>query len=312
MAEGEDEGSVAVVIRALAANLGIAIAKFVVAFISGSAAMLSEAVHSLADTGNQVILLLGMRKARRSEDRRHEFGYGSERYFWAFIVAVSLFTMGATFSIYEGVDKIVHRHSETLGNPLYAFIVLGVSLSLELFSLQGAVAEFRQFRAGRSFRRAFEESRDPVVFVVMFEDLADIAGLLLALAGVGLSKLTGDVLWDGLMSINVGVVLAFVAAFLAWKTKHLLIGEAVTAQERDQIIALTQGSEGVRKLIHLRTLHLGPDEVLVGAKIAVAHDDTAAAVARAIDAAELRVRAAVPTATVIYLEPDIDRSRDPR
>src|SRR5450432_1389172 len=170
-------GSTLVVIRALGANLAIAIAKFVVAFISGSAAMLSEAVHSLADTGNQFILLVGMKKSTRDEDRRHEFGYAPERYFWAFIVAVSLFTMGATFSLYEGVEKIRHRHDvDALGNPIYAYIVLGVSLALELYSLSGALKEFKEFRGERTLRRAFAESRDATVFVVMFEDLADITG----------------------------------------------------------------------------------------------------------------------------------------
>jgi cation diffusion facilitator family transporter len=302
MAEGEEEGSVAVVIRALAANLGIAIAKFVVAFIAGSASMLSEAVHSLADTGNQVILLVGMRKARRAEDARHEFGYGSERYFWAFIVAVSLFTMGATFSIYEGTEKIVHRHEEALGNPLYAFIVIGVSLGLELFSLSGAIAEFKAFRAGRTFRRAFEESRDPVVFVVMFEDVADIIGLILALAGVGLAKLTGNVLWDGLMSIGVGIVLAMVAAYLALKTKHLLIGEAVTPKERDQISEVTRGAPGVRKLIHLRTLHLGPEDVIVAMKVAFDDDATTTQIAEYVDGIEDRLRTKLPHLKRIYIE----------
>jgi cation diffusion facilitator family transporter len=302
MAEVEVEGSIAVVVRAFLANLGIAIAKFIVAFIAGSASMLSEAVHSLADTGNQVILLIGMRRSKRAEDARHEFGYGSERYFWAFIVAVSLFTMGATFSIYEGVEKIIHRHEETLGNPLYAFIVIGVSLALELFSLKGAIDEFREFRAGRTFRRAFEESRDPVVFVVMFEDTADIIGLFLALAGVGLAKLTGNVLWDGIMSCAVGVVLALVAAYLAWKTKHLLIGEAVTAKERAQITELTHDAPGVRKLIHLRTLHLGPQDVIVAMKVAFDDSATTTEIAEYVDGIEGRLRSALPHLTRIYIE----------
>jgi cation diffusion facilitator family transporter len=303
MSEDETEGgSVAVVVRALAANLGIAIAKFVVAFIAGSASMLSEAVHSLADTGNQVILLIGMRKARRSEDARHEFGYGSERYFWAFIVAVSLFTMGATFSIYEGIHKIIHHGEEQLGNPIYAFIVIGVSLSLELFSLSGAVNEFKEFRAGRTFKRAFEESRDPVVFVVMFEDAADIVGLLLALAGVGLAKLTGNVIWDGLMSVAVGVVLALVAGYLALKTKHLLIGEAVTEGERDQISQLTRSSPGVRKLIHLRTLHLGPEDVIVAMKVAFDDSATTTQIAEFVDGIEKRLRTTLPHLKRIYIE----------
>src|SRR5215471_17100716 len=166
-ADAEHEGSTAVVVRAFVANFGIAVAKFVVAFISGSASMLSEAVHSLADTGNQVVLLIGIRKARKAEDARHEFGYGSERYFWAFIVAVSLFTMGATVAFYEGFEKIAHHDREPPGKTIYAIIVLGVSLALESFSLKGALDEFRSFRGGRTVRQAFSDSRDPVVFVVM-------------------------------------------------------------------------------------------------------------------------------------------------
>jgi cation diffusion facilitator family transporter len=298
----EDEGSVAVVIRALLANLGITIAKFVVAIIASSAAMLAEAVHSLADTGNQVILLVGMRQSKRSEDSRHEFGYGSERYFWAFIVAVSLFTIGATFSIYEGVQKIVHRDTETLGNPIYAFIVVGISFALEMFSLSGAISEFNQFKAGRTFRKAFQESRDPVVFVVMFEDTADIIGLFLALVGLALAKLTGDVIWDGIFSINVGIVLAGVAAYLALKTKHLLIGEAVTEKERDRIVELTKTTPGVQKLIHLRTLHLGPEDVIVAMKVAFGDDATTTKIADTVDVIEDRLRTEMPHLKRIYVE----------
>src|SRR5262245_2844281 len=195
-------GTTLVVLRALGANLGITCAKFVTAIIARSSAMLSEAVHSLADTGNQVLLLVGMNRAKREEDARHEFGYGTERYFWAFIVAVSLFTMGATFSIYEGIHKIAsHAEPGEMGSPIAAFIVLGISILLESYSMIGAVKEFQHFRAGRSVRQAFADSRDAVVFVVMFEDAADLAGLLIALIGLGLAHLTGSVIWDGIASI---------------------------------------------------------------------------------------------------------------
>ena len=299
---GADEGSTAVVLRAFVANFGIAVAKFVVAFISGSASMLSEAVHSLADTGNQVVLLIGIRKARRAEDSRHEFGYGSERYFWAFIVAVSLFTMGATVAFYEGIEKILHHDREPPANTIYAIIVLGVSLGLELFSLKGAIDEFRQFSAGRTLRRAFAESRDPVVFVVMFEDSADIAGLLLAFIGVVLAKLTGSSLWDGIMSIAVGVVLAITAGYLAMKTKHLLIGEAVTETDRQRITEVTSSAPGVRKLIHLRTMHIGPDDVIVAMKVAFDDDATTTQIAEYVDGIEGRLRGALPYLKRIYVE----------
>jgi cation diffusion facilitator family transporter len=298
----ENEGSTAVVLRAFIANFGIAVAKFVVAFLSGSASMLSEAVHSLADTGNQVVLLVGIRRAKRAEDSRHEFGYGSERYFWAFIVAVSLFTMGATVAFYEGIQKIVHRDQPHGGHAIYAIIVLGLSLVLELYSLKGAIDEFRQFRAGRSFRRAFAESRDPVVFVVMFEDSADIAGLLLAFVGVVLAEVTGDPIWDGLASVSVGLVLAITAAYLAAKTKHLLIGEAVTPAERDRISNLTASAPGVRKLIHLRTLHLGPQDVIVAMKVAFDDDATTKDIAEYVDGIEELLRTTLPHLTRIYVE----------
>jgi cation diffusion facilitator family transporter len=296
-------GSTLVVIKALAANLTIAAAKFVVAFISGSAAMLSEAAHSLADTSNQFILLVGMKKAKRDEDRRHEFGYAPERYFWAFIVAVLLFTVGAAFSVFEGVDKIRHRHdADALGNPLYAYIVLGVSLALELFSLSSAVKEFQEFRAGRSIRQAFRESRDATVFVVMFEDAADIVGLAVTFIGILMAHYLHDALWDGIASIFVGLCLGGVAWFLAERTKHLLIGEAVTPRERDQIIELVSTSSGVRRVIHLRTMHLGPDDVICAMKVAFADDATTVQIAHYVDEIEERLRAANPHLTRIYIE----------
>src|SRR5262245_2383632 len=216
-------GSRAVVFKALAANVGIAAAKFVAAAISGSASMLSEAVHSLADSGNQLFLLIGMRRSTREEDSVHEFGYAGERYFWAFIVAVSLFTMGATFSIYEGLHKIRHPGGE-MGSRTVAYLVLGVSIALELFSLNAAPAEFRHLQAGRSARPTIDESRDAVVIVLLFEDVTALVGLTAALGGLSLTQLTHNAVWDGVGSLVVGVTLLGVAYFLARKTKQLLIG----------------------------------------------------------------------------------------
>ncbi len=294
-------GSQSVVIKALVANLGIAIAKFVAAFVSRSAAMLAEAVHSLADSGNQGFLLLGMRKSVRQEDAIHEFGYATERYFWAFIVAVSLFTIGATFSMYEGIHKVLHPAGE-LGSRTLAYAVLGVSIVLELYSLNAAVAEFRHIKAGRSLKQTIEEARDAVVIVVLFEDLAALVGLLAAFAGILLTQLTGNGIWDGVGSIVVGVTLFVVAAFLAAKTKHLLIGQSVTASQRATMIALVTGTPGVDKLIHLRTMHLGPEEVLVGMKVAVAATTTVADSAVLVDTIERRLRAELPILRRIYVE----------
>ena len=294
-------GSQSVVFKALAANLGIAIAKFVAAFLSRSAAMLSEAVHSLADSGNQIFLLLGMRRSQREEDAKHEFGYGSERYFWAFIVAVSLFTIGATFSMYEGVHKVLHPGG-TVGSRTVAYVVLGVSIALELFSLSAALAEFRHIKAGRSLRQTIDEARDAVVIVVLFEDVAALIGLFAALGGLGLTQLTGNQVWDGVGSIIVGVTLFAVAYFVARKTKQLLIGQSVTAPQRARMIAIIEGTPGVRRLVHMRTMHLGPEEVLVGMKIVV--DDVAQVkdTTQLVDEVEARLRRELPILKRIYVE----------
>jgi len=294
-------GSSGVVVKALAANVGIAIAKFVAAFTSGSAAMLSEAVHSLADSGNQIFLLLGMRRARRAEDAIHEFGYAAERYFWAFIVAVSLFTVGATFSMYEGVHKVLHSGGER-GSPVVAYSVLGVSIALELFSLRAALAEFRHIKAGRSLRQTIDEARDAVVIVVLFEDVAALVGLFAALAGVSLTQLTGNAVWDGIGSIVVGITLFGVAFFLARKTKDLLIGQAVTPTQRARMFDIIQHTPGVKHVVHLRTMHLGPEEVLVGLKIAIDEATSTGDAAKLIDTVEARLRADLPILKRIYVE----------
>ncbi len=294
-------GSQAVVIKALAANLGIAIAKFIAAFLSRSASMLSEAVHSLADTGNQIFLLLGMRRSARHEDAIHEFGYASERYFWAFIVAVSLFTIGATFSMYEGVHKVLNP-SGTIGNRTVAYVVLGVSIALESFSLSSAVAEFRHIKAGRSLRQTIDEARDAVVIVVLFEDVAALIGLFAALGGLAMTQLTGNQIWDGVGSIIVGVTLFAVAYFVARKTKELLIGQSVTPRQRARMIELIEATPGVQRLVHLRTMHLGPEEVLVGMKIVVDDGAQVRDTTALVDVVEARLRAELPILKRIYVE----------
>lgn len=294
-------GSQGVVVKALIANFGIAIAKFIAASISLSAAMLSEAVHSLADSGNQLFLLLGMRRATRSEDAVHEFGYAGERYFWAFIVAVSLFTIGATFSMYEGIHKVMHPGGE-VGSRTVAYIVLGVSIALELYSLNAAVKEFRHIKAGRSLRQTIDEARDAVVIVVLFEDIAALVGLLAALAGLGLAQLTGNGVWDGVGSIIVGATLFGVAYFIARKTKQLLIGQSVTPKERARMVEIVCSSPGVKEVVHMRTMHLGPEEVLCGMKIVVSDDMRAKDCTQIVDALEVRLRSEIPILKRIYVE----------
>jgi cation diffusion facilitator family transporter len=297
------------IIAALAANLGIAASKFVAFTFTGSSSMAAEGVHSLADSGNQVLLLVGGRRSQREADEEHPFGYGRTRYIYAFVVSIVLFSVGGLFAVYEGVHKLLHP--EALTSPQWAIGVLLVSIGLESFSLRTAVRESNPLRAGRTWLSFVRRAKSPELPVVLLEDTAALVGLGLALIGVSLAAITGNGRWDGLGSLCIGLLLVTIAIFLAIEMNSLLIGEAALPDEVAAIRAALEATPEVLRVIHLRTLHLGPDEILVGAKLAVAHDDTAAAVARAIDAAERRVRAAVPNATVIYIEPDIDRGPAP-
>jgi cation diffusion facilitator family transporter len=291
---------------ALAANLGIAITKFVAFAITGSASMLAEAVHSVADSGNEVLLLIGRTRSQREETREHPFGFGSERYFYTFIVAVVLFTVGALYSCYEGIERI--RHPEHLTDPAVAFGVLAVAAVLEGSSLRTAVREARGSRGRATWGSFIRHAKTPELPAVLLEDVAALCGLLLALIGVTVATLTDDDRWDGAGSIAVGIVLGSVAAVLAIEMKSLLIGESASRDTEAAIVTAIKAGPDVRSVIHLRTLHLGPDTLLVAAKIAVRNDETAASVAAAIDAAERRIRAAVPIAEAIFLEPDIYRA----
>jgi len=293
------------VIAALAANLGIAVTKFVAFAFTGSSSMLAEAVHSVADTGNQGLLLLGGRRARKERDSAHPFGYGSERYFYAFIVSLVLFTVGGVFALVEGIDKIAHPHH--VDHAIVAVVVLAVAVCLESFSFHTAIVESGKVKGDQSWVSFVRRTKNPELPVVLLEDTAALFGLAFALAGVVLSVLTHNPRWDGIGTVGIGALLVTVAIVLSIETKSLLIGEAASPEMQQRIIeALTAGPE-VESVIHMRTLHLAPDELLIAAKIAVAHDDTAAEVARGIDAAERRVRAAVTMARVIYLEPDLAR-----
>jgi cation diffusion facilitator family transporter len=304
---GGHGGSTTAILAALAANIGIAIAKFVAFLITGASSMLAEAIHSLADSGNQLLLLLGGRTSKRKATRDHPFGFGRDRYLYGFLVAVVLFSVGGLFAIYEGVHKI--RESGEVESQLVAIIVLLIAICLEGFSLRTAIKETNAVRApGESYWAFIRHARAPELPVVLLEDSAAITGLVLALIGVSLSAVTGDSLYDGLGTIAIGLLLVAVAFVLGVETKSLLIGEAATPEAQRRIVEALTAGDGVESVIHMRTQHLGPEELLVAAKIAVRHDDTAAAVARAIDEAEVRVRAAVPIAGVIYLEPDIRRS----
>jgi cation diffusion facilitator family transporter len=298
-------GSTRAVVAALAANLGIAVTKFAAFAFTGSSSMLAEAVHSVADTGNQGLLLLGGRRAAKQGDSKHQFGYGHERFFYAFVVSLVLFSVGGLFAIVEGVFKIAHPHK--VEHPLVAVVVLAAAVVMESLSFRTARNESRKIKGEQSWVSFVRRTKTPELPVVLLEDTAALLGLAFALAGVGLAVLTGNARFDGIGTLAIGLLLVTVAFVLSVETKSLLIGESASAGVQDRIIeALTAGPE-VDRVIHMRTLHLAPDELLVAAKIAVAHDDTAAEVARGINAAERRIRAAVPIAKVIYLEPDLDR-----
>jgi cation diffusion facilitator family transporter len=303
---GGHGGGTTAILAALAANVGIAVAKFIAFLVTGASSMLAEAIHSVADSGNQVLLLVGGKRAQRAATPEHPFGFGRDRYIYSFIVAIVLFSVGGLFAIYEGVHKL--QHPEQLDSPVWAIGVLVVAIGLEGFSLRTAMKETDEVRQpGESYWGFIRHARAPELPVVLLEDTAALTGLVLALLGVGLSSITGNGVFDGLGTIAIGLLLVAVAAVLAVETKSLLIGESATPDAQRRIVAALTEGEAVQSVIHMRTQHLGPEELLVAAKIAVRHDDTAAAVARAIDEAEARVRAAVPIARVIYLEPDIRR-----
>ncbi|WP_395360897.1 cation diffusion facilitator family transporter [Streptomyces sp. YH02] len=296
-------GGTKAIVAALAANLAIAVAKFVAFLFSGSSSMLAESVHSLADSGNQGLLLLGGKKAKREATPQHPFGYGRERYIYAFLVSIVLFSVGGMFAIYEGYEKIKDPHE--IEAWYWPVGVLVFAIIAETFSFRTAIKESNLLRGNLTWTQFVRRAKAPELPVVLLEDLGALVGLILALGGVGLALLTGDGIWDGIGTLCIGVLLIVIAIVLAAETKSLLLGESAGADDVKRIEDAVVDGETVTRLIHMRTLHLGPEELLVAAKIAVEHDDSAADVATAIDAAEARIRAAVPIARVIYLEPDI-------
>ncbi len=299
------DGSRRAILAAFFANLGIAAAKLAAFVATGAASMLAEAVHSLADTGNQALLLLGAARGRRAASDEHPFGYGRERYFWAFVVALVLFSLGALFAIAEGIEKLRHPHA--LERPGWAIGVLAVAIVLEFFSLRTAVREANAVRRGASWWSFVRHSKSPELPVVLLEDVGALVGLVFALAGIGLAIATGEPRFDAVGSIAIGSLLAVIAVVLAKEMKSLLIGESAGPGVTLAIRAALESTPQVRRLIHLRTLHLGPEELLVAAKIELDVGLAFAEVARAIDAAEARVRERVPAARMIFLEPDVMR-----
>ena len=291
------------IVAALFANLGIAITKFIAWFFSGSSAMLAEGVHSLADASNQVLLLRGGVRAKRAATPEHPFGYGRERYVYAFVVSIILFSVGGMFSIYEGIDKLTNPHP--LENAWLPILVLVIAIVLESFSLRTAVRESNLVRGRQSWVEFVRRSKAPELPVVLLEDLAALLGLVFALTGVGLTIISDDSVFDAIGTLAIGALLIVVAVILGIETKSLLLGEGASAADAVKIRDAINAHPEVDALIHMKTLYLGPDELLVAAKIALASQSRLTDVAASINAVEARIREAVPVARVIYLEPDL-------
>lgn len=303
---GHDHHGTGAVLAALGANFAIAIAKFVGFTITGSSSMLAESVHSVADSGNQCLLLLGARRSRRRPDADHPFGFGRERYFWAFVVALVLFTLGSLFAVYEGVHKITHP--EPMTSPAWAIGILLFAMAAEGLSLRTAKREADRLKGEAGYWSFIRRAKSPELPVVLLEDLGAMIGLGFALAGVGASILTGDPVWDGYGTLAIGVLLGIIAIVLVVEMKSLLIGETAGAKDLEAMHAAITIEPTVLRVIHLRAVHLGPEEILMGAKVEFLHELDLTEVADAIDRVERNVRTAVPSTRLIYIEPDVFRS----
>jgi len=299
-------GGTKAIIAALLANAGIAVSKFVAFLLTGSSSMLAEGVHSVADTSNQALLLLGGKRAKKEPTAVHPFGFGRERYFWSFVVSIILFTLGALFAIYEGEEKIRHPHE--LESAAVAIGVLVIAIGLESFSFYTAIRESNHIRGEASWVHFVRRAKVPELPVVLLEDLGALVGLFLALLGVGLTIITGNPVWDGIGTLCIGLLLGAIAIVLSIEMKSLLIGEAADPVEEARIAAAIESSPTVNDLLFLRTQHFGPDELLVTAKVEFRADLSMVELADAIDAVEVAIRADVPTAKYLFIEPDVRRA----
>lgn len=291
------------IIAALLANLTIAITKFIAWVFSGSSSMLAESVHSLADTGNQGLLLLGGRRAKKKADDSHPFGYGRERYVYAFVVSIILFSVGGVFSIYEGIEKLAEPHP--LENWWLPILVLGIAIIAEGFSFRTAIKESNHVRGKQGWVEFIRRAKAPELPVVLLEDFAALIGLVFALLGVGLTVITGNGIFDAIGTLFIGTLLILVAVVLGIETKSLLVGEGATVADAAAIRGAINDHPDVEALIHIKTLYLGPDELLVGAKVAFAPMSRLTDVAHSINSVEAAIREAAPIARVIYIEPDV-------
>ncbi len=308
------DGGTRAVVAALIANLGIAITKFVAYLLAHNSSMLAEAIHSLADCGNQALLLLGGRRAKREATARHPFGYGRERYVYSFIVSIVLFTVGGLFALYEAYHKWEHIQEHPLDTGVdpkwwwLPLVVLGLAIVLESFSFRTAIVEANKVRHGASWTEFIRRAKAPELPVILLEDFAALLGLVFAFVGVGLNVLTENPIFDVIGTGMIGILLVLVAIVLAVETKSLLLGESATEDAQERIETALVAQAGITNLIHMKTMHLGPEELLVAAKFGATPGASAEEIANAIDQAELAIRAAEPTAAHIYLEPDIFRA----
>lgn len=299
-------GGTRAIIAALAANLGIAVTKFTAYALTGSSSMLAESIHSVADSGNQALLLVGAKRSRREATPEHPFGFGRERYIYAFIVSIVLFSVGGLFALYEGVHKL--QDPEAIDEWQWVpIVVLLIAIGLESFSFRTAIEESNKLRGKATWVQFVRRSRVPELPVVLLEDFAALIGLAFAFFGVVLTLMTDNGVWDGIGTVLIGALLVAVAFVLAIETKSLLLGESATVENVRAIADAVVDGDSIERIIHMKTLHLGPEELLVAVKVGVPHVATAADIAAAIDAAEVRIRDAVPIARAIYIEPDIYR-----
>ena len=307
------ESSPRAVVAALLANLGIAVTKLVAWALTGASSMLAESIHSLADSGNQVLLLLGSNRAKREPTENHQFGFGRERYIYAFIVSVVLFSVGGLFALYEAFHKF-HEVHEGKPNELLTsrwwwvpLVVLVAAIVMEGLSFRTAIQESNKIRDDEGWWAFIRNAKAPELPVVLLEDFAALIGLVFALFGVGMTLLTDNGYWDAAGTAAIGLLLVAVAIVLAIETKSLLLGESAEAGDQQLIRDSILASDHILDVIHLRTMHLGPEQLLVACKVSVAPTDSAQIIAEAIDDAEQRIRAAVPEAAYIFIEPDIKR-----
>jgi len=306
MAMGHGQGDPKkVVVAALLGNAGIALAKFVAAFLSGSTTMLAEAVHSVADTANQAFLLVGMKLSDKSAPQRYPLGRSKEQYFWAFIVSLFLFFMGGVFAVYEGVHKLT-APAEKPGSQIAPLVVLGISLVMEGMSFSVAFREFNKTRGDKSFLRALFDSRDPTIPVVLLEDTGAVFGLLFAFVAVVVTTITGDARFDGIGSIAIGTLLCVIGVALARDTRSLLIGEGITDEMRERVLQVAGEAPFVLEVRQLLSLHLGPDSVLLALKVRFSPELGLRELEFAINQLEQQLRAALPQMKKIFVEPDSD------